>query len=84
MQKYCEVASFVLLQCCHKLNLYQHSLRQILTATQERAGLPVKYSLYTSLNATKSPISYKKQVVLNTLSDDEPASSSNACRFFIT
>ena len=36
------------------------------TATQERAGLEVKYLAYTSLNALKSPISAKKQVVLTT------------------
>ena len=35
-----------------------------LTATQLLAGLEVKYLAYTSLNAAKSPISAKKQVVL--------------------
>ena len=39
-----------------------------LTATQLLAGLEVKYLAYTSLNAAKSPISAKKQVVLITLS----------------
>ena len=39
-----------------------------LTATQLLAGLEVKYLAYTSLNAVKSPISAKKQVVLITLS----------------
>ena len=37
-----------------------------LTATQERAGLPTKYFAYTSLNAVKSAISARKQVVLTT------------------
>ena len=38
----------------------------LFTATQERAGLEVKYLAYTSLNALKSAISAKKQVVLIT------------------
>src|SRR5699024_9753140 len=36
------------------------------TATQERAGLPVKYRPYTSLKAAKLPMSDRKQVVLTT------------------
>ena len=38
------------------------------TATQERAGFPVKYFAYTSLKAAKSAISARKQVVLITFS----------------
>ena len=45
------------------------------TATQERAGLEVKYLAYTSLKAAKSAISARKQVVLTTLSKPEPAAS---------
>ncbi len=36
------------------------------TATQERAGFPVKYFAYTALNAAKSAISARKQVVFTT------------------
>lgn len=39
-------------------------LGKVLTATQLRAGLEVKYFPYTSLNVAKSFISAKKQVVL--------------------
>ncbi len=48
------------------------------TATQERAGLEVKYLAYTSLKAAKSAISARKQVVLTTLSKPEPAASRMA------
>ncbi len=40
----------------------------VFTATQLLAGLEVKYFAYTSLNAAKSPISARKQVVFKTLS----------------
>ena len=39
---------------------------------QERAGLEVKYLAYTSLNALKSAISAKKQVVLITSRSQNP------------
>lgn len=39
-----------------------------LTATHERAGFPVKYFAYTSLNAWKSAMSARKHVVLITSS----------------
>lgn len=51
------------------------------TATQERAGLLVKYFSYTALNAVKSAISARKQVVLITLSNVSPASSRIAPTF---
>ena len=37
-------------------------LGSVLTATQLRAGLEVKYLAYTSLKAAKSPISARKQL----------------------
>ena len=52
------------------------------TATQERAGLDVKYFAYTSLNGLKSLISAKKHVVLITLEKSEPASANTASIFF--
>lgn len=54
------------------------------TATHERAGLEVKYLAYTSLNALKSPISAKKQVVLTTLEKSVPASVNTASIFLHT
>ena len=51
------------------------------TATQERAGLLVKYFSYTALNAAKSAISARKHVVLMTLSNVSPASSRIAPTF---
>lgn len=39
------------------------------TATQERAGFPVKYFAYTSLNTAKSLISARKQVVFTTFAN---------------
>ena len=48
------------------------------TATQERAGLDVKYFAYTSLKGLKSLISAKKHVVLITLEKSEPASANTA------
>ena len=51
---------------------------------QERAGLEVKYLAYTSLNALKSAISAKKQVVLITLEKSEPASANTASMFLHT
>jgi len=52
-----------------------------LTAKQLLAGFDVKYFAYTSLNAAKSAISARKQVVLTTLSIPEPAASSIAATF---
>ena len=54
------------------------------TATQERAGLEVKYLAYTSLNALKSAISAKKQVVLITSEKSEPAAANTASMFLHT
>ena len=48
------------------------------TATQLRAGLPVKYLAYTSLNSTKSLISARKQVVFTTSSKVAPEAESTA------
>ena len=42
-------------------------------ATHERAGFDVKYLPYTSLNAAKSLISFKKHVVFTALSSELPA-----------
>lgn len=53
------------------------------TATQERAGFDVKYFAYTSLNATKSLISAKKQVVLTTSSKSYPAAFNSSDMFSI-
>ena len=44
-------------------------------ATQLLAGFDVKYFAYTSLNAAKSAISAKKQVVFTTFSYPMPAAS---------
>jgi hypothetical protein len=44
------------------------SFGRSLTATQLLAGLPVKYSAYTSLNAEKSAMSARKHSVLKTFS----------------
>ena len=52
-----------------------------LTAKQLLAGFEIKYFAYTSLNAAKSAISARKQVVLTTLSIPEPAASSIAATF---
>ena len=54
------------------------------TATQERAGLDVKYFAYTSLKGLKSLISAKKHVVLITLEKSEPASANTASIFLHT
>ena len=54
------------------------------TATQERAGLLVKYFSYTPLNAPKSAISARKHVVFTTLSKLDPASSRTAAMLAIT
>ena len=48
------------------------------TATQLRAGLPVKYLAYTSLNLAKSLISARKQVVFTTSSKVAPEAESTA------
>src|SRR5699024_9725575 len=54
----------------------------VFTATQLLAGLEVKYLAYTSLNAAKSPMSARKQVVFTTLSKDVPAASRTAAIFW--
>ena len=51
------------------------------TAKQLLAGFDVKYFAYTSLNAAKSAISARKQVVFTTLSIPEPAASRIAATF---
>ncbi len=50
-------------------------------ATQERAGLLTKYFAYTALNAAKSFISARKQVVFTTLEKSVPAASRIAPTF---
>ena len=59
-------------------------LGSVFTATQERAGLDTKYLPYTSLNAAKSPMSARKQVVFTTFSKLLPAASKTAPRFLHT
>ena len=59
-------------------------LGRLFTATHERAGLPVKYFSYTELNAAKSPISAKKQVVFTAFVKSVPAAFKISFMFFIT
>ena len=59
-------------------------LGSVFTATQERAGLLTKYLAYIPLNAAKSAISERKQVVLITFSKDAPAAQRTAFRFLQT
>ena len=59
-------------------------LGSVFTATQLRAGLVVKYLAYTPLNATKSDISARKQVVFTAFSNELPASFNTSPKFFIT
>ena len=57
-------------------------MEDLFTAMQERAGLEVKYLAYTSLNALKSAISAKKQVVLTTFGEVRTSFSQYSINVF--